>query len=423
MSDDLGTAWELVRTGDVAGLMRHLRLTAEVIPVGDLAQVVGQAAVQAGFDDLAEASSRLAVDPEDPRALFDFGYACIERGAAYLAVPALRVALARAPDAPVILTELATALEDLGRHGEVVALLEERDATLRDWPDRYLLAHNAIMVGDLERAGRHFGRLGEPGSEWRPAFERVRDMLGRAELRVTPLDHRDLRGWHFVLAGAVLSTLSPFGFDQGMTGRYALFNDSYGLCLAGLHRLRLALDAADLHPTTVALLPDRSSQALGLAAARVLGVPAEPFVPDRPDTVVVGYDLSVFDGEFLSRLRKRTPGQVLYEHATCWTEPPAVTADISTLLRQTGNPPWGAAIRMAADGSAEQEPADDRSGAELAADILRADPTLDDGDGGTPPDPDQVLTDFVTAIAGRWPGRGSRDRLRSPGPVPSSRFL
>jgi hypothetical protein len=422
MSADI---WELVNAGDVSAVMRRLRFEAGQLPVAELARIVEQAARLAGFEDLQNASSALAAEPEDPQALYDFGYACIDRGASYAAVPALSAALSLVPDAPMILGELVVALEEMGRHADAVAVLGEREATLRDWPERYLLVFNAVMAGDLPLAFQQFGRLSMPeDTDWLPARERVRRMLDRAAIArdVTALDHQDLRGWHFVLTGGVLSTLSPYGFAAGMTGRWAYVGDTYGSCLRGLHRLRLILDAAGRVPQAVSLLPDRSSRILGLAAAEVLGLPAEPFAAARPDTVVVAYDLTEVDEEILAGLRDRAPGQVLYEQATCWTEPPAVPADVSTLLRQAGTEPWGEVLRATPDGDAERTPADERPAEQVAADIVRADAGPDEGDGETPPDPDEALTRFAAAVTGQWLS-GPRDRVPYSGPVPSSRFL
>jgi hypothetical protein len=209
LSTERAKAWELLDAGDVPGTMRHLHLTAEKLEIGELAPIVGRVSAMVGFDDLVEASSALTATPEEPRALFDFGYACIEHGAAYLAIPALSAALRRMPDSPAILTELVVALEEEARHGEAVGLLEERDARLRPWPDRYLLVLNAIMAGDLATATRHAARLPDPDDAmWLPARDRVRRMLARAAVAPTALDTKDLRGWHFVLTGGVLTTLS-----------------------------------------------------------------------------------------------------------------------------------------------------------------------------------------------------------------------
>ena len=420
MSTERARAWELLDADDVPGTMRHLRSVAEQLEIGELAPIVGRVSAMVGFDDLVEASSALAAAPEDPRALFDFGYACIDHGAAYVAIPALSEALRRMPESPVVLTELVVALEEEGRHGEAVGLLEERDAVLRPWPDRYLLVLNAILAGDLATATRHAARLPEPDdATWLPAQDRVRRMLTRAAATPTTLDTKDLRGWHFVLTGGILTTLSPYGFDQGMTGRYAYTQDSFGTCRYGLHRLRLVLETTGRHPATVSLLPDRASRILGLAAAELLAVPAVPFTPERPDTVVVAYDLTEADA---TGLHERATGQVLYEHATCWTDPPEVTADVSTFLHQMVVPAWGETLRRTPDGSVEETPADDRPAEELAAEIVRAAAEPDPGDGETPPDPDETLTAFTTAVTAAWP-TGTRERVRSPGPVRSSRFM
>ncbi|MBE1488459.1 tetratricopeptide repeat protein [Plantactinospora soyae] len=425
MNDGLGKAWELVESGDAGAVVQHLRSTVDTIALGDLARLLERVAQLVELTDLAAAAARLAQDPDHPQALYDFGYACIERGLAFAAVPALREAVRRVPDADGVLAELVVALEEEHRHAEAVAVLEQRDATLPPWPHRYLLVYNAIMAGDLDRATRHLDRLPAPQDrDWRPAHQRVQLMVGRAGLvgGVGRLDAQDLRGWHFVLTGGVLGSLSPYGFDAGMTGRYAYQQDSFALCRLGLHRLELILDAAGRRPRSVALLPDRSSRILGLAAAQVLGVPAEPFTGARPESVVVAYDLSeVDDGGLLTALRDRAAGQVLFEHATCWTDPPAVSADVSTMLTQVVVAPWGERLRRGPDGGVERGTADDRPIEEIAAEILRDAGEPDPGDGATPADPDDALVGFVSAVAGRWLA-GPRDRVRSPGPVRSSRF-
>ncbi|GAA3001058.1 hypothetical protein [Streptosporangium longisporum] len=426
MDSDLQEAWALADAGDAAGLMRRLRFTADRFAVGDIAPLAGRAAELAGFADLAEAAADVAADPGRPRALYAYGYACVERGASFLAVPALRAALSLDPGSSEILRELVAALEDEHRHGDAVSVLAEHEAELPPWPDRYLLAYNALMAGDLARAVAESARLPFPEDEyWVPVRGRLSGMLARARAvrDLGRLGDRDLRGWHFALTGGVLATLSPYGFDEGMTGRYAYVSDGFGTCLYGLQRLRTVLEAAGRSPRTVSLLPGRGDRALGLAASQVLGLPAGPFVPGRADTVVIAYDLGEAGHDLLVALHGRADGQVLYEHATCWTDPPAVSADVNGLLYQTVVAPWDERMRLTADGAADRTPADDRTAEELADEILRADPAPDDGDGGTPPDTDEALAGFVAAVAPLWPAGGPRDRVRSPGPVRSSRFL
>ncbi|MFD9879541.1 hypothetical protein [[Kitasatospora] papulosa] len=354
----------------------------------------------------------------------------MERGVAYLAVPALREALRLAPDSSGVLRELVSAYEDEGLHRDAVEALLAHEDGLADWPDRYLLVFNAVLAGDLELARRQHARLPAPAEDtWLGARDRQNRVLGRASAAgpASPLDHSDLRGWQYVMGGTVLGTLSPFGFDAGMTGRYAYLQDDHGRCLEGLLRLKAVLASAGARPRSVSLLPDRGSRILGLAAAEVLGLPAEPFEAGREDTVVIAYDLNVTaraDGgpETIGQLFERAPGQVLHEHASCWTDPPAVTADSVTLLHQSAVAPWEAGLRQGADGEVERGEADGRPEKAIAAEIVGADPTPDAGDGQTPADPAEKLTDFVSAVSGTWL-QGDRAQLRSPGPVASSRFL
>jgi hypothetical protein len=329
----------------------------------------------------------------------------------------------------VALRELVSAYEGEGRHREAMAELARHEDRFTAWPDRYLLVFNALMAGDLAMARHHHALLDDPEDAlWQPTRDRQNRMLLRAAdaERAGSLDLTDLRGWQYVIGGTVLGTLSPFGFAAGMTGRYAWLQDDPALCLRGLLRLRALLEAAEARPRSVSLLPDRDSRILGLAAARVLELPAEPFAPDRQDTVVVAYDLNALaahdDGpEVLGQLVERVPGQVLHEHASCWTDAPPVAADSVALLHQSVVAPWGERLRQGADGGVERGPADDRPEAEIAAGIVAADPAADPGDGEGPADPDEAFAAFAGAVRGTWLS-GARRRLDSAGPVPSSRF-
>ncbi|MEU7082661.1 MULTISPECIES: hypothetical protein [Streptomyces] len=428
-SPELAAARERLDAGDVPGALRELR-QVPAAPLGEVADVVGRAAGAAGFDDLRKAATALAATPDRVRPLYDYGFACVERGVAYLAIPALREALRLAPDSSGVLRELVSAYEDEGLHRDAVEALLAHEDGLADWPDRYLLVFNAVLAGDLELARRQHARLPAPAEDtWLGARDRQNRVLGRASAAgpASPLDHSDLRGWQYVMGGTVLGTLSPFGFDAGMTGRYAYLQDDHGRCLEGLLRLKAVLASAGARPRSVSLLPDRGSRILGLAAGEVLGLPAEPFEAGREDTVVIAYDLNVTaraDGgpETIGQLFERAPGQVLHEHASCWTDPPAVTADSVTLLHQSAVAPWEAGLRQGADGEVERGEADGRPEKAIAAEIVGADPTPDAGDGQTPADPAEKLTDFVSAVSGTWL-QGDRAQLRSPGPVASSRFL
>ena len=215
-----------------------------------------------------------------------------------------------------------------------------------------------------------------------------------------------------------------------MTGRWAYLGDNLAGCAAALAAAPADPRAAGASPDAVALLPDRSSQILGTAAAAVLGLPAADFDPGQPaaDSLVVAYDLTSTDPDAVAALRERAPGQVLFERATCWTDPPQVTADISGLLGQLSSR-RGPRSRRLDDGTvglgppttARPRPSPPRSPAPH--------PGTDDGDGSAPPDLDEALRRFVQAVTatdarerdGSWLS-GSRQYIPDAGPVPSSRF-
>jgi hypothetical protein len=421
----MSDARALLESGDIAGLIRHLRFNADGMELREIARLMEGAAELSGFDDMRDAAKAMARE-QGPQQLYDFGYACIERGIPFLAIPALRRAVELMPDEPVLVMEFVSALERENRHAEAVAVLEPRAGALDPWPARYLLAYNALFSGDAERAEREAAALPAPEDErWLPARDRLARMIARAGAvrAVSPLDARDLRGWHFALTGGFLATISPYGFEDGMTGRFAYMSDDFGMCRRSLDRLRLVLDAAGLRPASVGLLPDRSSTILGLAAARLFGLPAEPFAPGRPDVLVVAYDLNEteLDEARARGLWERAEGQVLFEHASCWTDPPVASADVTGFLHQVVKSPWGERLRMAPEGGTETVPPDDRPVEELAAEIVRAAPEAAE-DEGAPPDPDEVLAGMVSRVRDHW-RTGPRDAVHSPGPVPSSRFV
>ncbi|OPC83449.1 hypothetical protein B4N89_23125 [Embleya scabrispora] len=421
--NDLDRVWQCLETGDIPGAIRGLRGVAATVPLGELARALEKAARLAGFADLAKAAEQAVAQPASPERLYELGYACVERGIAFAAIPPLAEAVRRVPGSAGVRNELVAAYEAEARHGEAVALLEAHEAELRAWPDRYLLVYNSILGGDLTRARRHAAALPAPDEDrWTWAYGRVSRMPNRADAasRAGALDHLDLRGRQFALTGGVLTTLSPYGFTAGMTGRYAMHQDDHTSCLHGLRRLVLVLEAAGVAPTTVSLLDDRGGRIMGLAAADLLGVPTVSYTPTRPDTLVVAYRLEDLAPEVCATLRERAPGQVLYEHATCWTQPPAVSADVSGLLRQYGNAPWEEQLFARPDGGVG-DGADTRPEADHAAEVLRAGPYDHAGDDDAPADPDEALGTFTRTVAGTWLS-GTRDRVDSPGPVRSSRF-
>src|SRR5436309_3575045 len=97
-----------------------------------------------------------------------------------------------------------------------------------------LIRHLRTTGDQLPLADAAYAALPVPEEEsWAPAREKVRAMLVRAaaaRVHDGGLGPQDLRGWHFALTGGLLINISPWGFDAGMNGRWAMVGDSYASC-------------------------------------------------------------------------------------------------------------------------------------------------------------------------------------------------
>ena len=134
------------------------------------------------------------------------------------------------------------------------------------------------MSGDLVATKQTFvtlTQLGAGNDDHEFMTNRIRGFLNRADQvsATNPLDLDDLRGWHYVTTGGILTHLSPYGFPEPMSGRYAMMQDSLGLIRLGVSNLKHIIDRKNLPVNSVTALRDRASQILGAAAAMALGYP------------------------------------------------------------------------------------------------------------------------------------------------------
>lgn len=386
--------------------------------------VLARITVAMGERELAERCAAASVAIGDDAALYELGYQLIEAGLPGIAATVLRRCLALVPGSEPVVTELVAALERELRYRDARELLEAHpELRAESFLCRYLYAYDAAMSGELAVTREVAPTLVPRDDGERFMADRIAQMVARADrlAAVAPLDGADLRGWHHVLTGGILLHRSPHGFDDAMRGRYAWLQDSEARVRTGLERLREALAAWGTAVSCVYAVPGRDHEIVAEAAARLFGVPRVPWpvvgVP-APGLVVV-YDLAQVPWRELERLVERREGQILYAHASPWTEDAGVAPDVTTLLHQNLVAPWGERLVLAPGGDAPRtRPADERPVEVIGAAVAAA-AGLGDDDVAC-----DDLPGLAALIAAAGPPLvGRRERLWAGSPVQSNRFL
>ncbi|MEM1348793.1 MAG: hypothetical protein AAGI01_09575 [Myxococcota bacterium] len=421
LSEYFESAHTALESGDIPGAARALTAASREADLetrdGDLSSLAESFAELARVAQLpALATAAESADPADPETLFVLGYQLVEFGLPEPAIPYLRRVHLDLPHETRIVTELAAALERSGRHAEARDALLNEPALLSEFWPRYLVCFNAIFAGDLDTAREHAPQLDpsptiEGSAE---AAQRVLDMLTRADAlpETSSLDHQDLRGWHYVLNGGLLLHISPFGFDEGMNGRYAFFQDGLGGIRRDLDALAATLDAKNTRPARVLHLDEYGSRVLATALGAMLSVPVERWTPGA-DGLTVAYDMNAVEltVELVEGLRAGGP---LFLRSACWTQPPPTPADYVRFLHQVNTAPWGAVMAFDPESGemTTSEPSTDPPEA-WAQRILDTEPDARELENDT--------LELLTALATRVPAlRG--DLFWEEGPVRSSRL-
>jgi len=322
---------------------------AELADVLDLFARIGETIAGAEFAAMVRTAAQ---NLNDPNALYALGYELTEQGLPAIAATLLSRANRLVPGQEALVTELVAALEQAGFHSAACRVLQQvPDLLDTSFICRYLLAFNAIMIGDLTEPRRLLPALQRATDETeRFMAARIARMLARADAlpEVAPLDSTDLRGWHLVLTGGLLLHLSPYGFDEGMHGRYAYVQDDLGLWREGIERLSAVLTTWQMQPPRLFALPDRESAVLAQATGKRLSLPVEawPETGSAAPGLIVAYDLEQLDPALLESLQMQRPGQVLWSHATCWTSELLFAADLTTYLYQHNVSPFGERRRV-----------------------------------------------------------------------------
>ena len=382
-----------------------------------------------GGEELGKLLRAAAKGRGDVQALYDAAYALYEEGVFDVAATLLSQANEEAPGTPGIVMELSAALEGATLYQHAARMLA-KSGLVGDEPwCTYLYAYNSLMSGSLEQARETLAAVTSGDENLEAAVASVRGMLIRAQALAgaSPLDHEDLDGWHAVINGGVLLHESGEGFHEAMRGRYAYVGDHYSLLHAGLESALVVLDAAGIAVPRIIAAPDRSSQVLAWAAAQRTGAPLEQLAAaaDKPGLIIV-YDLDqVGDAQALETMQVHRPGQVLWAHASSWTNPFPYTPDLTTFLYQHCTSPWdGGGLRVDPEtqqvvhAEADESPVD-----VLGARILDAEPV----ESHSTREQLLALVAGLRSVEGDGAGgmfrsSGTRARQQHGSPVQSNRF-
>jgi hypothetical protein len=393
----------------------------------DALEVFEKIGFQVVGSEFAEFISAARKNINDVQRLYDLGFQLIEIKLTDVAATILSRANQLLPGEEGLLCELVTALECEGQHMEACKMIKQQPALLnKSFMLQYLLAFNSVAMGNLDEPKRLLPNLQKfDKPDYQFMANSIAGMMARADTikSVAKLDHQDLRGWHFVLNGSILTHLSPYGFDEGMNGRYCFFQDSSSMIREGIARLQTVVKAMKVELPCVFFVPDRASEILGLACAQILGVDAKVWTANcLAPGLIVTYDIGDVDFEVVKSLRDRRAGQLFWSHSACWTESPGYAPDVVTYLYQVNRSPWDSPLRADATGEVAESVPDTRP-PELIAGEIASESTSSDRLTDL-----QELSEFVTAASrtpeqyGLLPSSGIRRRFRGESPVHSNRF-
>lgn len=345
-----------------------------------------------------------------PQTLYDLGYQLIEVGLPKVAVPVLQRLNAGVPGQKAVVSELSCALERSGRHREAAELLAATPAILSDFWMRYLLVFNAFCAGDLATGRIHLSQLKAAEMPQVAARARVQGISDRARsLEENPVNLRD---WQYILNGTVLLHLSPVGFGEGMSGRYAYGGDSVPAIHRDLQRLVAVLDAQGRRPKAVLALPERGSRVVAGALAQLLSLPVRPW-SEQAEGLVAAYALQDVNPAILKGLSEGMNS--VFARVLCWTDPPGLVPEYTGLLAQTWVAPWGEGLRVV-EGNTVQRPASTEPDSHWTQQIVAVDPADEDTEEVAPRDSLAELVAFGRRAT------GSPSDLFEEGPIRSSRF-
>ncbi len=389
----------------------------------DLFSIIANEVVGAEFSETVQ---RVAFGYNDVQSLYDFGYELIDVGLPKISALIFQRTDELEPGNPNVISEYIAALDRSGFSAEIVNVFETYEHLLADtFIFRYLNAFAGIMTQDIKKTKASLEKypLKPSGEEEEFMAARIDTFLHRISTFGDISEH-DLRTWQFVTTGSILLHVSPYGFEEGMHGRYAYIQDSEELCMEGIRKLKTILSATSFDVPKVMAPKDRASEILGRAAAEYFGCPFS-FYEDTPTEtgLVVTYDLSELSTETLESLFHKQANQILFTHVVNWVSPPFFSPDFHTFQCQVNISPWAEKQTWNKDGEPQVQAADDAPAADIAKRILTQKQSQQEGE-----EAEDMVLKFTNSVLdlGLKPtaflGTIERPQFWESSPVTSNRF-
>jgi len=308
--------------------------------------LAGQIVEKLGYTESSKDLFTVSINPDDSQAVLDLALNLYEQKQHGLALTLLFHLEVEMSADPNFIAEISVNLENLMLHKDAAEFLKKHQYQHSDsFFINYLLCFNLIMSGQWKDTRLDINALNKLVDDENDQYkmEVIQGFLSRTKALAgsNKMDLKDLSAWHTAINGGALLNISPYGFNEGMNGRYAMIQDSYELCMTSILKVEKLLIGTEKNITTVAFFPDRSSEVLATAAGLHLGLPTIPLTKAGDNTLVVVYSTQVqMSEEQLIFFRDHRPNQVFWEHASNWLSPFPFCPDISSYLCQFNTAPW-----------------------------------------------------------------------------------
>ncbi|MCX7921583.1 MAG: tetratricopeptide repeat protein [Clostridia bacterium] len=322
---------------------------------------------------------------------YNLGYHFIDVGHTRLAIPFLQRATELSPDNLDSAFELSIALTAQFQPQKARAVLDKVDIgdNFWAWYQFYwcsLLSNKPEGIKEFIYTGKpELKRLVESGET---DFQPCLDMILKLEecykrLNTVPTPQPIIRDWHFIQYGsAILDYFDSRTADDGMNvagGRYVVSWGTNADISGIISKLNQLLTKLDRQPETVLALPDRDSEIIGRAAAKILVTNFETLTQENAASgkclIVAGNSTAFNEFPFIAEIKQ---GQTVFALNHNWLLNTSITPDIIGVMTQLYNFPWQGGMKAnPKTNQMEETQPDERPAEEIASNIAKEQPNTD----------------------------------------------